>query len=85
MITRTPAVNLGTRARRDFIIKEAATQYARFCVELQNLEHQCSKGEVAMISAEPILAQLKFFKEYMKGILASSLPAVIDPLNSAVE
>ena len=72
-------------ARRDFTKEEAAAQYAHFCVELQNLEHQCSKGDVVKTSAEPILVCLKFFKEYMKGILTSSLPAVIDPLNSAVE
>ena len=80
------AVTSSDEARRDFIKEEAATQYADFCVELQNLEHQCSKGEDLKISAQPILAGLKkSFNEYMKGILTPSLRAEIVPLNNARE
>ena len=81
------AVTSSDEDRRDFI-KEEATQYAGFCVELLNLdlEHQCSNGEDLKISAQPILAGLKkSFNEYMKGILTPSLRAEIVPLNNARE
>ena len=79
------AVTNSDEARRDFIKEEAATQYADFYVELQSLEHQCSKGEDLKISAQPILASLKSFNEYMKGILTSYLRAMIVPLNNTVD
>ena len=54
-VLKVNAVTSSDEARRDFIKEEAATQYARFCVELQNLEHQCSKGEDLKISTQPML------------------------------
>ena len=57
-VLKVSAVTSSDEARRDFIKEQAATQYADFCVELQNLEHQCSKGDVMKISAEPILVSL---------------------------